>query len=304
MSHRPNIFQGISVFHQPDRFVFSFTLLTNPWILWTPNIFCFLLLHTVIHDVDSVCPSPWVICFLNCKNCKPNICISPPAVPECAHTQLGKGGGSLTVQNNRHLTWKCCSGQYMTTDKNLIETKCLQNFAFPHNCCNHLSQISDKGRWIKRLLWKLFKATSGQQRVAWRRLFDTTWKTQRRQCEFSMSTSRSRLLHFHILLLFSSPSSLKSIPPSHRGVSDTIYSCHCVSDPTRQISPLLICSALIFCALLNILFQRSSLNWKYQVQAINLRRKVTLFPPSFWSELFLKMTQPFMLHQQQTSAPP
>lgn len=64
MSHRPNIFQGTSVFHQPDRFVFSFTLLTNPWILWTPNIFCFILLRTVVHDVEPVCSSPRVICFL------------------------------------------------------------------------------------------------------------------------------------------------------------------------------------------------------------------------------------------------
>lgn len=94
-----NIFQGISVFHQPDRFVFSFTLLTNPWILWTPNVFCFLLLHTVIHDVNSVRPSPSIICFLfvvqkTVKTVNPNICISPPAVPECARTQLGKGGGA------------------------------------------------------------------------------------------------------------------------------------------------------------------------------------------------------------------
>lgn len=80
----------------------------------------------------------------------------------------------------------------------------LQNFASPHNCCNHLGQISDEGHWKKRLLWKLFKTMccSTVDHLT------QHGKTQQRRCESSMSTSRSQLLHSHIQLHFSSPSSL------------------------------------------------------------------------------------------------
>lgn len=67
-------------------------------------------------------------------------------------------------------------------------------------------------------------------------------------------------IHFWLNYAFSLP-----LPRFH-----AIYPCHQMSDPTRQISPLHICTTLIFSALLNISFRRSSLNSKYQVPGVNL----------------------------------